>query len=550
MLHTNTFNPTIKQLGAREFKQIILAATCWLNEHKDYVDSLNVFPVPDGDTGTNMYLTILNAAKAVQNSSANSVSEIADALQEGALMGARGNSGVILSQLFRGIARVLKNKIQMNASDLALALNSAAEMAYKAVMKPVEGTILTVARYTGQGALEKVKSSNDIIQVLETAIQSGREALMKTPEMLPVLKEAKVVDAGGQGYIFLLEGALRVLKGQPVEAELKVYDNFAQRLETPKIDSLSPDDIEFQYCTEFLILSENIPIDKVRTDLENSGDSLLVVGTKGITKIHIHTNNPGLVLDYALKYGSLTKIKIDNMIEQSHSHLDNIQEVNNEPKKPVGIVAVTAGDGLAEIFDSLGADQVVKGGQSMNPSTQDLVKAVDKVNSDHVIILPNNKNIIFAAEQVKNLTEKEVIVIPSRSIPQGISSLMKLNLDMSFSQNAEIMIKGVDEIKTGEITIAVRDSKVNGWDIKIGDYLGLYDGDIEVVGESSESTFIELLGKMITEDDFLITIYYGSEISQEMAEQLRDKLLDRFVDHDIELYYGGQPLYEYIFSVE
>lgn len=550
MLHTNTFNPTIKQLGAEEFKQIILAATCWLNEHKDYVDSLNVFPVPDGDTGTNMYLTILNAAKEVQNTTANSVSEIADALQEGALMGARGNSGVILSQLFRGIARVLKNKIQMNASDLAHALNSASEMAYKAVMKPVEGTILTVARYIGQGALEKVKSSDDIIQVLETAIKSGREALMKTPEMLPVLKEAKVVDAGGQGYIFLLEGALRVLKGQPVEAELKVYDNPAQSIEAPEVGTLSPEDIEFQYCTEFLILSENIPIDQVRTDLENSGDSLIVVGTKGITKIHIHTNNPGLVLDYALKYGSLTKIKIDNMIEQSHSHLDNIQEVNKEPKKPVGIVAVTAGDGLAEIFESLGADQVVKGGQSMNPSTQDLVQAVDKVNSDHVIILPNNKNIIFAAEQVKNLTEKEVIVIPSRSIPQGISSIMKLNLEMSFSNNAEVMIGGVDEIKTGEITIAVRDSKVNGWDIKAGNHLGLYDGDIEVVGENSEDTFIELLGKMITEDDFLITIYYGFEVSQEMAEQLRDKLLERFVDQDIELYYGGQPLYEYIFSVE
>lgn len=548
MLHTNISKQTIKQLDSTTFKKMVLAATCWLNEHKDYVDSLNVFPVPDGDTGTNMYLTVLNAAKEVQNSMSNNIGEIAEALQEGALMGARGNSGVILSQLFRGIAKSLRGKKKVSASDLAHALKSAADMAYKAVMKPVEGTILTVARYVGEAAIKKAKETNNIIKVLEEAMIAGDNALQKTPELLPVLKEAKVVDAGGQGYLFLLEGALRVLKGQSIEPSLKIITPKAEPLRAEP-EGISHENIEFQYCTEFLITSDEAPIDKIRQYLEDFGDSLLVVGTKGLVKVHIHTNNPGLVLDYALTHGSLTKIKIENMIEQTQMRVENNTE-KLAPKKPFGIVSVTAGDGIVEIFESLGVDEVIHGGQSMNPSTQDLVEATEKINTDHVIILPNNKNIIFAAEQIKNISNKEVVVIPSRSIPQGIGSLMKLNPELSFHEITQEMLKGLKEVKTGEITHAVRDSKVNGFEIKTGDYLGLYDGDIQTVGQDKNETAIDLLSQMVTADDYLITVYYGAEITEEDIHLFQPLLEKSFPEQDVELYCGGQPLYDYIFSVE
>lgn len=556
MLRTNPVNQPLKQIGSKDFKKMILAATCWLNEHKDYVDALNVYPVPDGDTGTNMYLTVLNAAKEVQEKESDFVSEIADALQTGALMGARGNSGVILSQLFRGIARSLKGKKEMTAQDLANALQSASELAYKAVMKPVEGTILTVARFVGRGAIEKATQSDDLIEVLEAAVQQGQDALQKTPDMLPVLKDAGVVDAGGQGYLFLIEGMLRALKGQPVEDELKVYENQKPAaVEKPTVQSGVHENIEFAYCTEFIIVSDNVPIDQVRSHLEQAGDSLLVVGAKGITKVHVHTNNPGLVLDYALTFGQLTKIKIENMVEQSQQREEKLSKqevapVKQDAKKPFGFVTVTAGEGLAEIFDSLGVDQVVLGGQSMNPSTQDLVEAVEKINSDHIFILPNNKNIIFAAEQVQNLTDKEVLVIATRSIPQGISCLMRINPELDFAENGEAMKEGLSEVKTGEITYAVRNSKVNSIEIAEGDCLGLFDGEIQIVGKDGDCTSLELLSKMVDEDNFLITIYYGSDVSEEQAEELREKIEDQFEDMDVELYYGGQPLYDYVFSVE
>lgn len=566
MLRTNTSNQPLKQIGSKDFKKMILAATCWLNERKAYVDSLNVFPVPDGDTGTNMYLTVLNAAKEVQKLESERVCEVADALQEGALMGARGNSGVILSQLFRGMARSLKNKKDMTALDLAKALQGASDMAYKAVMKPVEGTILTVARYVGKGAMDKAKTSEDLIEVFETAIEEGNIALKKTPEMLPVLKEAKVVDAGGQGYIVLLEGALRALKGQSVEEDLKV-------ITTPKAEvgfergefqpaKGVPADIEFQYCTEFLIMSDQIPLDKVRAHLDKMGDSLLVVGAKGITKVHVHTNNPGTVLEYALTFGSLMKIKIENMIEQSQQREEKLAQAPTEvvpepkvakdsgPKKPFGIVAVTTGTGLTEIFESLGVDQVVTGGQSMNPSTQDIVDAVESINSDHVIILPNNKNIIFAAEQVKNISKKEIIVVPTRSIPQGISALMRVNPEQSVEEISAAMTQGAKEIKTGEITFAVRNSRINSIDIAEGDCLGILDGEIKVVEKDTDTTALNLLNEMVDEDAYLITIYYGSDVTEDEASELKAKIEDQFDDLDVEMYHGGQPLYKYLFSVE
>ena len=555
MLHTNTSGQVIKQIDSKQFKKMILAGTCWLNEHKDYVDSLNVFPVPDGDTGSNMYLTVLNAARQVQETESDKVSDIADSLQEGALLGARGNSGVILSQLFRGIAHGLEGEKVLTSSNLAKALQQASEMAYKAVMKPVEGTILTVSRFAGDGAVEMAEETDNVLQVLQAAVNKGQEALDKTPEMLPVLKDAGVVDAGGQGYLFLLEGALRVLKGQPVEGdgEFQVYDGNAVKAEPKEVVDHHPtsaEDIKYPYCTELMINSADVPIDKVRSELEQIGDSLLVVGSKKVTKIHVHTSNPGQVLDYALEFGPITNIKIENMIEQSMERNEKLSQQEAKERKPFGIVSVAAGDGLAEIFESLGVDQLIKGGQSMNPSTQDLVEAVEKVNSDHVIILPNNKNIIFAAEQVKNISDKEVIVVPTRSIPQGIGSLMKLNPDLSFAELAEEMIQGIEEIKTGEITYAVRDSKVNSMEIEEGDCLGLYNGDITVAEKDCEETIMKLLAEMIDEDDFLITLYHGADVSEEDAEDLLEKIEEEFDELDVELYYGGQPLYDYIFSVE
>ena len=560
MLRTNASNQPLKQIGSKDFKKMILAATCWLNEHKAYVDSLNVFPVPDGDTGTNMYLTVLNAAKEVQKTESELVYEIADALQEGALMGARGNSGVILSQLFRGMAKSLKNKHEMNAADWAKALQGASDMAYKAVMKPVEGTILTVARYVGKGALDKAKTSDDLLEVFEAALDEGQKALKRTPEMLPALKEAKVVDAGGQGYLFLLEGALRALKGQSVEEDLKVItgpkQDSAAKMEVQPARGATQQDIEFQYCTEFLIMTGNLPIEKLRGDLEKFGDSLLVVGSKGVTKVHVHSNNPGLVLEYALKYGSLMKIKIENMIEQSQQREERLAsevpepEVDLGPKKPFGIVAVTTGSGLTEIFESLGVDQVVTGGQSMNPSTQDLVEAVEKVNSDHVIILPNNKNIIFTAEQVKAISKKEIIVIPSRSIPQGIGSLMRITPEQGLDEIKNAMEQGIKEIKTGEITFAVRNTRINSIDVCEGDCLGIFDGNIVVVEKDTDLTVLNLLHEMVDEDDYLITIYYGSDVTEDEANALKAKIEDQFDELDVEIYSGGQPLYKYVFSVE
>ncbi len=538
-----------EKIDAETLKQMVIAAACWLNEHQAAIDALNVFPVPDGDTGTNMYLTLLDAAKEVQKIEEDDLTKVMEALATGSLMGARGNSGVILSQLFRGFATSAKGKTEMGPVELAKALKEAAAKAYKAVMKPVEGTILTVAREAGDAAEKAAISGSSVVGVLETALAQAKLTLAQTPEMLSVLKEANVVDAGGKGLCYIMEGYLRVLKGESVE------DSDFQPMETDLVTVVEEEPLEFQYCTEFLIKGKDIKLDEIRDELENYGDSLLVVGSTDVTKVHLHTNNPGLVLEYAIKFGRLSKIKIDNMQEQReekrHSTVeDDIVVEKAETKKEFGVVAVVAGEGLGEIFTSLGTDRLVTGGQTMNPSTQDLAEACEEIDSDRIIILPNNKNVIGAAEQVKEVSSKEIFIVPSQSIPQGVGALMRISVEEDFQQMYDNMKEGIEEIKTGEVTFAVRDSKINSLEINEGDIIGLFDGEIKVVDNDINKVAVEILELMVQEEDFLITIYRGQDVSEEKGDELRETIADKFTSCDVEMYPGDQPLYYYIFSVE
>ncbi len=539
----------MEHIDSSTMKQMVIAATCWLNEHQAEVDALNVFPVPDGDTGTNMYLTLLDAAKEVEKAEEGQVTNVIEALALGALMGARGNSGVILSQLFRGFADGVKGLEVLSPQDLARGFQNSSARAYKAVMKPVEGTILTVARKAGEAALEAAESGTDIIGVLEATLVQANKTLAKTPEMLPVLKEANVVDAGGKGYCFILEGYLRALKGD--------IGNVSELIVLPEEKAggaIKRTKLEYLYCTEFLLKGKGANIDKIRKDLEKYGDSLLVVGSTDVIKIHIHTNNPGSVLEYALRYGKLSKIDIDNMEEQGHGEHNHDVFPAATPLAPdnvgFGIVAVVAGDGLSDIFMSMGVEKIVNGGQSMNPSTNELVEACNGIAADKVIILPNNKNVVFTAEQVKEVCDKDVHVLPSKSIPQGVAAMMRVNPEMEFDKMRQEMAESLKDIKGGEVTFAVRDSKINSMDIKEGDIIGLYNGKIMNSAADIDQVSLDLLSFMVDKDDFLITIYKGSDVTEEDGEKLKNKVSEKFDHCDVELYPGGQPIYYYIFSVE
>ncbi len=539
----------LEKIDAPLMKKMILAATLWLNKNQAEVDALNVFPVPDGDTGTNMYLTLLDAAKEIENIEENEINRILEAFAKGSLMGARGNSGVILSQVFRGFANGARNKKTLNAREFASALTEASKKAYKAVMRPVEGTILTVVWEAAKAAEKEAEKTDDIRQLLELTLLQAEETLDRTPEMLKVLKDANVVDAGGRGFCLILEGYLRALRGDTVvEQEIKTVGTIE------KVKKLEPEKLEFAYCTEFLIKGENIDLETIRKKLDQYGDSLLVVGSTEVTKIHIHTNNPGKVLDHGVEHGRLSKIKIENMEEQTKERYSPVNSSSEQEPIPIekdfGVLAVVAGDGLGEIFTSLGADELVTGGQSMNPSTQDLAAGCEKIPSDRVIIFPNNKNVIFAAEQVKEVCEKEIHVLPSRSIPEGIAALMRINPEENLENVLQEMNHGLEEIKTGEVTFAVRDSKVNGMEIKEGDVIGLFDGDLISVNNEVGKVARDLLQEMVTEDDFLITIYRGENISEEEGEKIKEELAREYADCDVELYPGNQPLYYLIISVE
>ena len=548
-------------MDARMMQKAFLAAAKGLEAKKEWINELNVFPVPDGDTGTNMSLTIMAAAKEVAAIEEPTLENLAKAISSGSLRGARGNSGVILSQLFRGFTKEIKNAEVITTTTLANAFVRGAETAYKAVMKPKEGTILTVAKGMADKAVELVSETEDIIEFINRVIEHGDYVLSQTPEMLPVLKEAGVVDSGGQGLMQVLKGARDGLLGKEVDLQIEVFPRPASGVvAAPEAEA----DIKFGYCTEFIVNLEK-PYDEhtekeFKAYLESIGDSIVVVSDDDLVKVHVHTNHPGLAFERGLTYGSLSRMKVDNMREEHHERLiqnaekiaeEQKEAVNEEPRKPYGFIAVSMGDGLGEIFQGIGADCLIEGGQTMNPSTEDVLNAVDKVNADTIFVLPNNKNIILAAEQAKTLVkDKHLVVIPSKTVPQGITAIINFAPDLSEKENEENMIREMSRVKTGQITYAVRNTTIDGKEITEGDIMGIGDSGMLAVGKSVETTVLETLEAMVDEDDELISLYYGNEISEEDAQNLRDQAAERFPDCEVELHRGGQPIYYYLLSVE
>lgn len=536
----------VKYIDNVTFKKMLLGAAVNLENNKQIVDSLNVFPVPDGDTGTNMNLTVQSAVREINNLQESTVSHIADAAANGSLMGARGNSGVILSQLFRGMAKGLKGAVKIDCKFIAEACKSASDTAYKAVMKPVEGTILTVARETAEKAMATYTEYDDTVAFLESLIEQAKNTLNRTPEMLKVLKQADVVDAGGKGLVFLLEGALAALKGVEIIQE-KVEQ---QVIETEKelTGFSSEDEIIFTYCTEFFIKNPTKSAEEFLTKIYDKGDSIVCVGDEKLIKTHIHTNNPGQILAIAVKYGELINVKIDNMKEQFRERFKNSKK--NKEKKKYGFVSIGMGDGIEKVFTDLNVDVFLSGGQTMNPSTEDIIEATKEINADHIIILPNNSNIILAATQAKEISEKDIHVIPSKSIPQGITAMLAFKDESSVENNVKAMSAAVKEVKTGQVTYAVRDTVFDDMEIKKDEIIALSEGNIVTHGENPEEQTLELIKKLVDEDSFLITLFYGDKVEKEVAEGLKVKIEEIAEECDIEIIYGGQPLYYYIISVE
>ena len=533
-------------------KKAFIGATACLDNNKEEVDALNVFPVPDGDTGTNMSLTMKSSVKHILNLEEYSAGKVAMAASTGSLMGARGNSGVILSQLFRGFANGLKDMEVADTKDLANAFKLAADTAYKAVMKPTEGTILTVARGCADYAMDIAENEKDIVLFMEKVIEHGNKVLNQTPEMLPVLKQAGVVDAGGKGLMYVLVGALN---GITDKEDYNLEDlSPSKTIEKPVSHDIDTKDIKYGYCTEFMINTDSKEIDKFREEMANFGDSLLVVGGEGIIKVHVHTNNPGEVLEKALLLGELNDIKIDNMRYQ-HSHIvakdeDFEQKPEDEPLKEYAIITVSIGEGLDTVFKQLGADYIIPGGQTMNPSTEDILNAVEQVKGKNIIILPNNGNIVLAADQAKELSDKNIYVFPTKTIPEGITALLSLDISLDIKENLQNMKEAIENVKTAQITYAVRDTEIDDIKIKKDDIIGIQKDDILSIGDDIEKVSFELLKKIVNEDSSLITIFYGKEIKEEEAMKLAEKLEEEFEDFDIEVVFGGQPLYYYIFSIE
>ncbi len=533
-------------------RKAFVGAANLLEKNKEEVNSLNVFPVPDGDTGTNMSLTLKSAISHISKEKDEQISKIALAASNGSLMGARGNSGVILSQILRGFSNGVKGKDKLDTQSLAKAFKTAADTAYKAVMKPTEGTILTVVRGIAEYAMNISSTEKDILKFLEKVIKHGNEVLNKTPEMLPVLKEAGVVDAGGKGLMVILAGAYNALAGkEEISLEELEKEAIEQHVFSKEIDT---SEIEFGYCTEFIINTKVEDYESFREDISKFGDSLLVVGGEGLIKVHIHTNNPGLVLEKALKLGELNDIKIDNMRYQ-HKHLVAQEELNSkgtEEKeyKKYSFLTVSVGDGLNKIFKELNVDYVISGGQTMNPSTEDILKAIEKVNGENIIILPNNGNIILAAEQAKEISDKNVFVLPTKTIPEGISCLIAFDPDLEVEENLGNMKEAIESVITGQVTYSVRDSEINNKKINKDDIIGISKGEVVSNGNNIEEVTLELLRNIVHEDASLISIYYGNGIDEEEAGKLANLVEEEFEDFDVEVLYGGQPIYYYILSVE
>lgn len=546
-------------IDAKILSRMFLAGAKNLEAKKEWINELNVFPVPDGDTGTNMTMTIMSAAKEVAAIENPDFVSLSKAISTGSLRGARGNSGVILSQLFRGFTKEVKNAEEINSTVLAKSFERAVETAYKAVMKPKEGTILTVAKGVADKTVELARKTDDLEVIIRGAIEYGDEVLNRTPEMLPILKQAGVVDSGGQGLMQVLKGAFDVFLGK--EVDFTVEQPVASPAQTA--GSKAEADIRFGYCTEFIIMLEKEYTAQTEKEfkayLESIGDSIVVVSDEDIVKVHVHTNDPGLAIQKALTYGSLTKMKIDNMREEHQERLikdaekaaQEQKKEEKEPPKEYGFIAVSVGEGLSEIFKGLGVDIVIEGGQTMNPSTEDILKAVEQINAKTVYVLPNNKNIILAANQAASLTEdKEVVIVPSKTIPQGITALINFVEGQSGDENLQNMTEEMSKVKTGEVTYAVRDTQIDGKVIKENDIMGIGDAGISAVGQSVKGTTMDMLDDLIDENSELVSIYYGEGMSEEDAQELAEAVTASHAGIECEVNYGGQPVYYYIVSVE
>ncbi|WP_099188212.1 DAK2 domain-containing protein [Tepidibacter mesophilus] len=527
---------------------MVLSGANNLQNHKELVDKLNVFPVPDGDTGTNMSLTIQSAVMEVMKESNTTIKEIGKAASKGSLMGARGNSGVILSQLLRGFAKAIEDKEKLDTKDLANALKQGSDTAYKAVIKPIEGTILTVARETGDFAIKICQKEKDIKKFMEKVLGEANRSLENTPNLLKNLKEAGVVDSGGKGLVCILEGAYKAFIGEFVERNIQ----FSEVQEVSKNTEISTDDIKFAYCTEFILDTDKIDDSKMKNLIQNHGDSLIVVGDDSLIKVHIHTNNPGIVLQEAIKYGQLDKIKIDNMKIQHKNILVEDDYVREESKemKEYGFISIAMGSGITSIFKDFGVDYVIEGGQTMNPSTEDFIQAIDNINANNIIILPNNSNVIMAANQAKEISDKNIIVIPSKTTPQGFSALLAFNSEADSESNQKAMNYALENVKTGQITFAVRDTSMNDIDIKEGDIIGIGEGKIQEAGKSIKDVTLSLIDKLVDENSEIITLFYGEELNEDDTNELRKEIEEKYDDLDVEVYCGNQPLYYYIISVE
>ena len=563
----------ITSINSKLLARMFLAGAKNLDSKKDWINELNVFPVPDGDTGTNMTMTIMSAAKEVSSLTNPTMAELAKAISSGSLRGARGNSGVILSQLFRGFCKVIKEYDEIDVTILCEACQKAVETAYKAVMKPKEGTILTVAKGAAEKALELSDETEDVVTFVEEVIKQAEYVLDQTPEMLPVLKQAGVVDSGGQGLVQVLKGAYDALIGKEIDYTI---EGAPTGTAPAKISAETEAEIKFGYCTEFIIVL-NAPMSDneehaYKAFLESIGDSIVVVADDEIVKTHVHTNDPGLALQKALTFGSLSKIKIDNMREEHQEKLikdsqklaaqqkaeeeayeaaQADEKINNMPAKKMGFVSVSIGEGMNEVFRGLGVDYLIEGGQTMNPSTEDMLNAIEHVNAKTVFILPNNKNIIMAANQAVDLVEdKQIIVIPTKTIPQGITALVNYIPDHSAEENKEQMIAEIENVKTGQVTYAVRDTEIDGKTIKQNDFMGIGDKSILSVGTDLRATTLEMVDAMVDEDSAIVSIYFGSDSDEDSANELAAAIEEKYPDVEVEVNDGGQPIYYYVISVE
>ena len=551
----------VKTINTELLQKMFLAGAANLEAKKEFINELNVFPVPDGDTGTNMTLTILSAAKEVKALENPDMVAIAKAISSGSLRGARGNSGVILSQLLRGFTKEIREHKEIDTITLAKACERATATAYKAVMKPKEGTILTVAKGASQKAAELAETTEDLDTFISEVINYAQEVLEKTPEMLPVLKEAGVVDSGGQGLLEVMRGAYDAFQGKEIDYSA-IEASAGTKMVKPSEQAET--EIKFGYCTEFIIMLEKEFTAKDETEfkayLESIGDSIVCVADDDIVKIHVHTNDAGLAIQRALTYGQLSRMKIDNMREEHQERLikdaeklaaQQAEAKKAEPRKEVGFIAVSIGEGMNEIFRELGADYIIEGGQTMNPSTEDMLNAIDQVNAEHIFILPNNKNIILAANQAQTLTEdKDIIVVPSKTVPQGITAIINYMPDADAQTNLEAMIEGIGNVKTGQVTYAVRDTHIDDKEIHEGDIMGIGDSGILAVGQSVEETTKEMLAQLVDEDTELISLYYGQDVQEESAENFAQEIEDLYPDVDVDVHSGGQPIYYYVLSVE